>query len=115
MHMALEKSERYTMVGIDEDSKKAQIITFIRADLNKLDKLCKQYPESYQHVSDQFDEGDELVGKEFICDKKLISFRAPTKKKKMTEEQKQEVTKRLQKARKPREKKVKSEDNKTTK
>ena len=52
--MALEKMERYTCIGIDEDSKKAQIITFIRADLNKLDKLCKQYPESYQHVSDQF-------------------------------------------------------------
>lgn len=116
--MALEKSERYTMVGIDEDSKKAQIITFIRADLNKLDKLCKQYPESYQHVSDQFDEGDELVGKEFICDKKLISFRAPTKKKKLTEAQKKEMGERLQKAKKSKEKKekkVKGEDSKTTK
>lgn len=107
MYMALEKMERYTCIGIDEDSKKAQIITFIRADLNKLDKLCKQYPESYQHVSDQFDEGDELVGKEYICDKKLISFRAPTKKKEMSEEQKKEIGARLQKNRKPRTKKVK--------
>lgn len=103
--MALEKSERYTMVGIDEDSKKAQIITFIRADLNKLDKLCKQYPESYQHVSDQFDEENDLVGKEFICDKKLISFRAPTKKKKLTEAQKKEMGERLQKAKNLRKRK----------
>lgn len=107
--MALDKSERYTMIGIDEDSKKAQIITFIRADLNKLDKLCKQYPESYQHVSDQFDEGDELVGKEFICDKKLISFRAPTKRK-LTEEQKQAASERMKKMQKARQKKVKDKD-----
>ena len=106
--MALEKSERYTMIGIDEDSTKAQIISFIRADLNKLEKLCKQYPKSYKHVSDQMD-NDEIVGKEFICDKKLISFRAPSKKKEMTPEQKKEVGARLQKNRKPREKKVKSE------
>lgn len=116
--MALEKIERYTMIGIDEDSKKAQIITFIRADLNKLDKLCKQYPDAYQHVSDQFDEDNELVGKEFICDKRLISFRAPSKRKKMTEEQKKEIGERLQKGKETKqkkEKKVKGEDSKTTK
>lgn len=115
--MALEKMERYTMIGIDEDSKKAQIITFIRADLNKLDKLCKQYPDAYQHVSDQFDEG-ELVGKEYVCDKKLISFRAPTKKRKLTEAQKKEMGERLQKAKKSKEKKekkVKSEGDKVGK
>jgi len=103
--MSLEKSERYTMIGIDEDSTKAQIISFIRADLNRLDKLCKQYPKSYQHVSDQFDEG-ELVGKEFICDKRLVSFRAPKNTKEMSEEEKKAITDRLQKARKPREKKT---------
>lgn len=103
--MALEKSERYTCIGIDEDSKKAQIITFIRKDLNNLEKLCKKYPKSYQHVSDQYDD-DEIVGKEFICDKNLITFRAP-RERKMTEEQKLEAAERLQKARKKKEKKVK--------
>ena len=105
--MSLEKSERYTMIGIDEDSTKAQIITFIRADLNKLEKLCKQYPKSYQHVSDQIDEG-EIVGKEYTCDKKLISFRAPTKRK-LTEAQKKAAGERLQKAKKVKEKKKKED------
>jgi hypothetical protein len=105
--MSLEKSERYTCIGIDEDSKQAQIITFIRADLNKLEKLCKQYPKSYQHVSDQYDD-DEIVGKEFVCDKRLVSFRAPKNVKEKTEEEKKIICERLQqgkKARKPREKK----------
>jgi len=102
--MALEKSERYICIGIDEDLKDAQIISFIRSYTNKLDKLCKQYPKSYRHVSDQFDD-DELVGKEFICDKRLVSFRAPKETKKMSVEEKKAVTDRLQKARKSREKK----------
>ncbi len=97
--MSLEKSERYTCIGIDEDSKQAQIITFIRADLNKLEKLCKQYPKSYQWVSDQFDD-DEIVGKEFVCDKRLVSFRAPKNSKEMTPEEKKIVAERLQKNRK---------------
>lgn len=101
--MALEKVERYTCIGIDESSKYAQVITFIKSDLNRLEKLCKQHPESYKHVSDQMD-NDECVGKEFICDKKLISFRAPTKRK-MTNEEKKEAGKRLQKARKAKAKK----------
>ncbi|MDY0316870.1 MAG: hypothetical protein RBQ63_03795 [Acholeplasmatales bacterium] len=105
--MALEKSERYICIGIDEDLKDAQIISFIRSYTNKLDKLCKQYPKSYRHVSDQFDD-DELVGKEFICDKRLVSFRAPKNTKEKTEEEKKIIGERLQKgkkARKPREKK----------
>jgi len=106
--MSLEKSERYICIGIDEDLKDAQITSFIRSYTNKLDKLCKQYPKSYQHVSDQLDEG-EIVGKEFICDKRLISFRAPKESKPMTEEEKKKVGERLQqglqKTRKPREKK----------
>ena len=107
--MALEKSERYILIGIDEDSKNAQITSFIKSYTNKLDKLCKQYPKSYQHVSDQFDIDNELVGKEFICNKKLVSFRAPKKTKELTVEEKKVVTERLQKGkkeRKPREKKI---------
>jgi DNA-directed RNA polymerase beta subunit len=97
--MAMEKSERYTMIGIDEDSKKAQIITFIRADLNRLEKLCKQYPKSYQHASDQLDDdGVTIIGKEFVCDKKLVLFKAPSSRK-LTEEEKKIQGERLQKAR----------------
>jgi len=109
--MSLEKSERYTMIGMDEDSKQAQIISFVRKDLNKLEKLCKQYPNIYKEVSKQMDEG-ECVGKEFICEDKNLAygFRAPKKTKPMSEEQKKIVGERLQQNRKPREKKIKIEE-----
>jgi len=109
--MSLEKSERYTMIGMDEDSKQAQIISFVRKDLNKLEKLCKQHPNIYKEVSKQMDEG-ECVGKEFICEDKNLAygFRAPKKTKEKTEEEKKIIGERLNKARKPREKKVKDED-----
>lgn len=104
--MALEKSERYVLIGIDEDSKDAQIISFIKPWTNKLDKLCKQYPKSFKHVSDQMD-GDELVGREYICDKKLVPYpRVPREKKESTEEEKKIKAERLRKA---RQKKVKKD------
>jgi len=109
----MEKSERYIFIGIDEDLKEAQITSYIRSYTNFLDKRCKQFPDSYKHVSDQFDENGVLDGKEFICDKKLLPptiFKAPSKKKEMTPEEKKIAGERLSKARKPREKKVKVED-----
>jgi len=109
--MALEKSERYTMIGMDEDSKQAQIISFVRKDLNKLEKLCKQHPKMWKEVSKQMDDG-ECVGKEFICEDKNLAygFRAPKNTKEMTEEEKKKVSDRLNKARKPRTPKVKNEE-----
>jgi len=111
----MEKSERYVCIGIDEDLSKVQITSFIRSFTNFLDKRCKQYPDSYKRVSDQM-EDDVCVGAEFICDKKLLPptiFKAPSKKKPMTEEQKKiagdRLQKGLQKTRKPREKKIKDE------
>jgi len=104
----MEKCERYIFIGIDEDLKDAQITSYIRSYTNFLDKRCKEFPDSYKHVSDQFDENGVCEGKEFICDKKLLPptiFKAPSKRKKMTEEEKKMAGDRLQKARKPREKK----------
>lgn len=112
----MEKSERYICIGIDEDLKEAQVTSYIRSYTNFLDKRCKQFPDSYKHVSDQFDENGVCEGKEFICDKKLLPptiFKAPSKKKEMTPEEKKSAGERLQKGlqktRKPREKKVKTE------
>ena len=111
--MSLEKSEQYTMIGIDRDKKLAEIISFIPSDVNLLEKRCKQYPKAYKQVSDQFDDdGITIIGKEFICDKKLISFRVPKNTKELTPEEKKVVGDRLQKARKPREKKNKVEGDK---
>lgn len=105
--MALEKSERYVTIGIDEDSEWVQVTSFIRSWTNLLDKRCKQHPDLYKKESDQYDE-DEIVGREYIVSKKLVPptiFREPIKRKEMTEAEKQVVTERLQKARKPRKKK----------
>jgi len=109
--MSLEKSERYVCIGIDEDLPQVQVTSFIRAWTNFLDKRCKQYPESYKVVSDQYDD-DEIVGREYTVDKKLLPttiFKAPSKRKEKTEEEKKIIGERLQqgkKARKPREKKI---------
>jgi hypothetical protein len=106
--MALEKSERYLLIGIDEDSEWAQVTSFIRKYTTFLDKRCEQYPESYKKESDQFDE-DEIVGREYIVKKRLLPptlFKAPSKRK-LTDEQKKVNAERLQKTRKSRTKKVK--------
>jgi len=111
--MSLEKSERYLFIGIDEDLPEAQVTSFIRVWTNFLDKRCKQYPDSYKVVSDQYDD-DEIVGREYTVDKKLLPttiFKAPSKKKPLTAEEKKVVADRLQKNRKPREKKT---EDKTT-
>jgi len=107
----MEKSERYVCIGIDEDLPQAQITSFIRSYTNFLDKRCKQFPNSYKRVSDQMEDGI-CVGAEFVCDKKLLPstiFKAPSKKKPMSEEQKKIAGERLQKTRKPREKKIKED------
>jgi hypothetical protein len=106
--MSLEKSERYLLIGIDEDSEWAQVTSFIRKYTTFLDKRCEQYPESYKKESDQFDE-DEIVGREYIVKKRLLPptlFKAPSKKK-LTEEQKQAASERMRKMQKARQKKVK--------
>jgi hypothetical protein len=103
----MEKSERYVCIGIEEDSDWVQVISFIKSWTNFLDKRCKQHPDSYKKVSDQIFEDGVCEGREYIVKKKLLPptiFKAPSKKI-MTDEQKQAAGERLQKARKPREKK----------
>ncbi len=107
----MEKSERYVCIGIEEDSDWVQVTSFIRAWTNLLDKRSKQHPDSYKVVSDQIFEDGVCEGREYIVSKKLLPttiFKEPSKRK-LTEEQKKAVGERLNKARKPREKKVKTE------
>lgn len=110
--MSLEKSERYVCIGIDEDSDWVQVTSFIRVYTNLLDKRCKEYPDHYKKESDQYDD-EEIVGREYIVKKRLLPatiFKAPAKRKEMSDEEKklrgERLQQGLQKARKPRSKKV---------
>jgi len=106
--MPLEKYERYVCIGIDEDSEWVQVISFIKSWTNHLDKRCKEYPKEYQIVSDQIFEEGIVDGREYKVKKKLLPptiFKAPSKRKPITEEEKKIAGERLQKTRKPRKKK----------
>ena len=105
----MEKADRYVCIGIEEDQKWVQVTAFIKAWINRLDKLAEQHPNMVKHVRDHiFEDNNVAEGKEYLVDKKLItptSIKMP--KKKLTDEEKQAVVNRLQKTRKPREKKSK--------
>lgn len=107
----MEKSERYVMIGIEEDQKWVPITAYIKAWINRLDKIADQYPNMVKHVREHLADDNSLEGKEYLVDKKLITPTSiKTPKKKLSEEEKQVVVNRLQKTRKPREKKVKIAD-----
>lgn len=92
--MGLEQWERETVFAFDESSKKAQITTFSRSVISKLDKFCQEYPDVYKFKNEIIIDG-ESMGKEYECgNKRLINFRAPTKRK-MTEEEKKNAADRL--------------------
>lgn len=91
--MSIKNFERETTIGTDDSTKEAEMITFNKALMRKMDKLCKDYPNDFKHVSDQiFD--DVVEGKEYIFPWRLVSIRAP---KKMTEKQKEAAGQRLKK------------------
>jgi len=103
--MALQSFERETTFGWDKSTNTCECITFDQALDRKLMGYCKKYPTIFKMVSEQIYE-DVVEGHEFTFPKNLISIRQPREKKKpLTDEEKKAVTDRLQKARKPREKK----------
>lgn len=104
--MALQSFERYTCIGFDNSSTKAQMTTYNSTMIKKMDKLCKDFPSEFKMVSEQYDNG-KLEGKEYEFNKKYVTIRQPTKRK-MTEEQKKAAAERLEKARVKAEKKAKS-------
>lgn len=113
--MSMTIDERFTCIGWEDDSKIAQITTCNKPLQRKLTEYCKKYPKSFKKVNEIiFDDETEPDILEFDIDKKLITIRQPKESKPMTEEEKKKVGERLQqglqKTRKPREKKVKSED-----
>ena len=91
--MAIRDFERETTIGTDDSTKQAEMITFNKALMRKMDKYCKDYPDDFKHVSDQvFD--DKVEGKEYVFPWRLVTIRAP---KKMTEEQRKSASARMKK------------------
>lgn len=105
--MALQSFERYTCVGYDNSSTKAQLTTFNSTLIKRLDGFCKEFPKEFKMVSEQFDEDGKLVGKEYEFHKKYVAIRKPVERN-MTEEQKKAAAERLKKARAKVDKKTKS-------
>lgn len=101
--MALEAMERETYIGFDKSSNVCEIGSLDPSIIRKLDQFCKDHPKDYKKVNEIIVDG-VVEGKEYTCPKRLISFRAPVKRK-MSDEQKQEVSERLQKGKKESKKK----------
>jgi hypothetical protein len=102
----MEKSERFMCFGFEDDSNICHCTCMNLSWMNKLDKLCKQYPEQFKMTRELiFD--NNVEGKEYEFPKKLVSIRQPTQRK-VSEEQKQAASERMKKMQQARQKKVKA-------
>ena len=91
--MILSRTEKETIILYNENDDIASIYTCSRSLMNRLDKLCDEFPAEYQlNVSDD-------LSKSYHCPKSLISIRKPSKRKPMTEEQRREVGERFSRTR----------------
>lgn len=86
--------EQETNVLYMRDEDFAIIYTSDTTQMTRLDKLCKDSPTLYELIE------DTGRGKRYKCnDKSLISFRSKKREVTLTEEQKQQRTENLRKAR----------------
>ncbi len=90
----LSNYEKETTISFNEEEKIAQVYTCKKSLQNKLDAFCISFPEDYWIIN------SDLDSKTYQINKKLISFRSPTKKKILSEEEKQILRDRLSKNRK---------------
>ena len=65
--------------------------------IKKIDKMCEAYPDTYICKQVHKLSNGEIVGKTYEFPKKLVSLRKPNKKMKLTEEEKTERMKNLNK------------------
>lgn len=90
--MKFSKSEKETTIQYDLESNTAKIFTRIEKDIKKLDKLCKENPDDFKCIE------RHEYGNKYECTKRYISFRKPVKRE-LTEEQKEQLRKRLERIR----------------
>ena len=90
--------EREVSIQFMTDSNIAHVYTSDYSYMTKLDKLCEKNPTEWKIEYVNKNEGD-IVGKQYTCPRKLISFRANTTKREMTDEQRLAAAERLKVAR----------------
>lgn len=89
---AVSVNEQETHISYMRDEKTAEIYTSDTTQMTRLDKLCKNNPDTYSLIA------DTGRGKTYLCkDKSLISFRS--KKREFTDEQKTAASDRFKKLR----------------
>lgn len=96
--MSLSRYEQETSIWYNNEDDMAICYTCNKALMNKLDKYCANYPDTYNFKRDIVYDGI-VVGKEYIFPKKLVSFRSPSTKS-ISDEQRQVLSERMKTLRK---------------
>ena len=101
--MGVPISEQETVIRFGRDSDECEIYTSDSTMLTKLDKLAAEENEEAPlwKVKEEHrtKNGHELVGKTYVTNKRLVSFRSRIVTRELTEEQKKELADRMRKAR----------------
>lgn len=85
--------EKETIINFNEDEKTADIFTYNKKMINRLLKLCEQFPELFKEKINTNNDGS----KTFEIPKKYVSIRTPRF---LTEEQKEVIKDRFLKIKK---------------
>lgn len=72
--MSVMLEEQETSISIMRTSDKAEIYTSDSTMIYRLDKKCKEYPDTWKCISIERSFG-EIVAKVYSCPKKLVSLR----------------------------------------
>lgn len=100
--MGLSVSEQETTISFYRDSDECFIFTSDSTMMTRLDKLAKNADSSdWKCIQEMKLQGsDEVIGKKYVTNKGLISFRQKKTERTMTDEQRQAAAERLKAARK---------------
>ena len=90
---SLSAYERETTIIMNDEDDFITIYTCQRPMMTKIDKLRKSNPDTYELIK------QDEYSKTYKCPKKLISFRTPSAKRILSEEQKDELRIRMKNAR----------------
>ena len=105
-------SEQETTINFMRDSDQAIIYTSDTTVMTRLDKLAESADAPHWKLKEEhFSQSGNLVGKTYITAKRLISFRADTVSRRLTEEQKESARIRLQKFWKEKQKEASERDD----
>jgi len=99
--MGVALSEQETTISYCRENNEVHIWTSDTTVMTKLDRMCKDFPESYRCVETAKAKIDgKLISKSYeIADKSLLSLRGKKRKPNMTEEQRRAAAERLKKMR----------------